>query len=120
MGDPDIVLAEAFGEVGHDLHLFGGGVAGRGPDGLQRDLDDAVAGDLVRFQIVAEEPREGGRRGPGGLQRLRHSRQGLEGHRGEGAADAGDLGVRQVGRGPDLFPFGLDLAGEFLPAEGGH
>ncbi len=94
VGDADVVLAEALGEVGHDLHLLGGGVPGGFADALQRHLDDRVARDLVWLQVVAREPGEGRGRGLGRLEGLGHRRQGFERLRDEGAADAGELGVR--------------------------
>jgi hypothetical protein len=48
--------------------------------------------------------------GAGGLEGVRHGRQGLEVGLGEGGADAGQLAGRQVGAGGvDLAPLLLDL-----------
>src|SRR5207237_3260827 len=64
--------------------------------------------------ISAQEPREGRIGSLEGLHRLGTRREGLEGRR-EVAADAGELGVRQVDpRLVGLGPFLFDLARELL------
>ncbi len=48
MADAQLAEAEALAGVGENAHLIGGGVARNAADGLQRDGDDGIAGDLVR------------------------------------------------------------------------
>ena len=46
--DAQLAAAEAVGQVGGDVHLVGGGVAGRLAGALERQRHGAVAGDPVR------------------------------------------------------------------------
>ena len=43
----------ALGQIGHSAHLVGRGIAGNAAFGLERDIDDRVAVNPVRREIVA-------------------------------------------------------------------
>ena len=59
MADPDLAERIGVGEVGDEVHLLRGGVAGNAADRLQRDRRDTVAGDLVGVDVDAGPAREG-------------------------------------------------------------
>ena len=69
VADPHLAGAIAFGEVGDEFHLVGGGVARRAADGLQRERDDGVAADAVGEGVLLDP---GGERRIAGFGALEH------------------------------------------------
>ncbi len=51
VADAQFVMAVGFGQIGHDAHLVGGGIARRGAMCLEADRHDGIARGAVRGQI---------------------------------------------------------------------
>jgi hypothetical protein len=58
MGDAQFVKAVFLGKVGHQVDLRRGGIARNAANRLQADIDDGIAGLLVRLHILVEPDRE--------------------------------------------------------------
>ena len=108
---------ELVGQVGHQVHLVGRGIARRAAVRLQRDVDDGVARHLVLHQVGAGPARELRILQLRGLERRIDVGQRLVGRRREIAMDALDLGLRQVQRAVlDLLPLLFDHRRELVAA----
>src|SRR5476651_1036305 len=117
MRDAQFAEAVAVRQVGHEVHLFGGGVARRHAGFFQRQHHGRVAGLLVRLDVALDPVGERLVVGVAGVEI--QIRQLLVSGRHEPGGDAAHLvdGQRfrtifQVG------PFGFDLAREFFDADG--
>jgi hypothetical protein len=95
VGDANVVIGVAFGEVGNDFHLKIRRIARRAADRLQADGDGGMARLLVRVQVYLRPLGKIGLGGLGGLERLR-AVCGVKGRRGKIGMDAVDLGLWQV------------------------
>ncbi len=113
MGRAQLVEAVALGEIGHEVHLLGGDVAGISPDRLEADVDDRIAGRLVRDGLAIDPQRE---------IRVRavdlFGQAGLERRRREVGGDAVVFGLREVlAQRDEVLEFLFDLAAELLLAQ---
>ncbi len=117
VGHADLTKAEALGQVGDQLHLLGAGVPGGLARLLQRHVDDGIAANLVRMDVLPRKPGQGRIGRLGGFENAGGRGQHLESRRREIAPDTRQLLVGQIGAGLiDLGPFGLDLAAKFRGA----
>lgn len=118
VADTDFAEREAVGEIGYDVHLLGGGVAGRTAFRLERERHDRVARNLVVGDGVPQpsgEPRIGPAQGRdlgrvvGELFIVRIAKP---------RGDVGDDGRLECERAVlDRQPFRFDLVGEAFGAE---
>jgi hypothetical protein len=112
VADPRLARAVALGEIGDQVHLVGGGVAGRAADRLQGDRDEAITADAVGVDVLLGPVFETGIELTRPLEddALRRARLNRLRHR-EIALDAADLLLQaRQGRVPDALPFLIHLA----------
>src|SRR5262249_14770262 len=114
MGNAQLVVGEALGEVGDRLHLLRGSITGNAADRLERDRDDGVPRLLVGVRVVLE---------PSLKAAVAEARRGalaalLEAWRRKIGIDAADLRCRKAKRSlANAAPLLLDLGGKALRAE---
>ena len=113
MGGADVVEAVAFGQIGHQFHLFGADVAGNATIGLQADIDDGIARRLVRHGLPLDPPRESR---IGKVDLFRQS--GFEGRRRKIGGNPVVLGRGEVRlQRQEMLEFLFHLAAEFFLAQ---
>ena len=116
--DAHLVVAEALGEIGDQLHRLRAGIARRAARLLQRDHDGRIARHAMRPDIVLEPIGEDGIGDAALVERLVPDRPRRQLGRREIGHDAIALVLRQVDRVlMRRLPIGLDVLAEFVDAE---